>query len=423
MAGFPVAGQVSQLPVRDVATGKRRQSRPAERHASKLLICRASERDSLGATGYHDPTTMKYALPLHPPAIVNAAGKALKNFEPRLPTGEITLNVIDNWRAAHNHPLNVFYVTMRARAKRINETAVTAQRIKRMESILGKLLKQRTMHLAQMQDIGGCRAVVRDIASLEKLVHEYESRTSVHQLAGKKDYLSDPKPDGYRSVHLVFRYNGGTKKAKYTGMRIEIQLRTSLQHIWATAVEAAGTFTKQALKSNQGSAEWLRFFACMSSWFAMRENCPPVPGVPTELRELASEIEELDTKLHVVTVLQSFNVTARQAGAALGMKYFLLSLDPIGRTLDFSGFKADQSEEANTAYTELEQLNVHHAGSQAVLVSVDSIKALRRAYPNYFLDTTRFVREVARIVRMVRESDPASSGRGRLSANVKRPNI
>ena len=32
----------------------------------------------------------------------------------------------------------------------------------------------------------------------------------------------------------------------------------------------------------------------------------------------------------------------------------------------------------------------------AVLVSVDSMKALRAAYPNYFADTRRFVREVQR---------------------------
>jgi len=261
------------------------------------------------------------------------------------------------------------------------------------------------MNLAQMQDIGGCRAVVRDIDGLRQLVKEYETRDSVHPLAGKKDYLSEPKPDGYRSIHLIYRYNGRNAKAVYSGMRVEIQLRTSLQHIWATAVEAAGTFTKQALKSNQGSADWLRFFACMSSWFAMREGCPPVPGVPEDLRGLASEIADLNDALHVAAVLQSFTVTARHAGTAVGMKYFLLSLDPVGRTVEARGFKEDQSEEANTAYTLLEEANAAKPGAQAVLVSVDSIKALRRAYPNYYLDTTRFVREVTRIVRQVRRSD------------------
>ena len=38
-------------------------------------------------------------------------------------------------------------------------------------------------------------------------------------------------------------------------LRIEMQIRTKLQHIWATAVETMGTFLGQALKSRQGDQQ------------------------------------------------------------------------------------------------------------------------------------------------------------------------
>jgi len=40
---------------------------------------------------------------------------------------------------------------------------------------------------------------------------------------------------------------------------IEIQIRSKLQHIWATAVETVGFFTGQAIKSNEGEKEWNDF--------------------------------------------------------------------------------------------------------------------------------------------------------------------
>lgn len=341
---------------------------------------------------------MKYAVPQFPPNIVNAAGKALRTGVSELPGGEDVLSVINNWRAAHNHVLNVFYVTMSSRAKKLDPNAVTAQRIKRLESILAKLNRQTSMNLQQMQDIGGCRSVLRTVGQVEEMLKNYQERPVVHQLVGSKNYIENPKSDGYRGIHLIYRYMGSGPKGVYTGQRCEIQLRTRMQHIWATAVEAAGTFTKQALKSNQGREEWLRFFSCTSSYFAIQEGRPPVPGTPESMVDLLREIRDLNQLLHVVPVLRSYTVTARNTGELKGMKYFLVHLNPHAQLVKYQGYRHDESEEANLAYTALETDLASKPDEQAVLVSVDSIKALRRAYPNYFLDTTRFVREIEYMV-------------------------
>ena len=49
------------------------------------------------------------------------------------------------------------------------------------------------------------------------------------------------------------------------------------------------------------------------------------------------------------------------------------------------------SEKANADYTDAEQAAVATGNMQVVLVSVDSLAALKKAYPNYFLDTDRFI--------------------------------
>ena len=60
----------------------------------------------------------------------------------------------------------------------------------------------------------------------------------------------------------------------YNGKRIELQVRTRLQHSWATAVEAVGLFRGEELKNHKGSEEWLRLFKLLSAEFAEAERCP-----------------------------------------------------------------------------------------------------------------------------------------------------
>src|SRR6185437_184594 len=101
------------------------------------------------------------------------------------------------------------------------------------------------------QDIGGCRAIVGSIADVYGIVDKYDKSRFAHTFKNRKDYISSPKPDGYRSYHLIYQYSGIGPTECYNGLHIEVQLRTQLQHAWATAVEIVGTITKQALKSRR----------------------------------------------------------------------------------------------------------------------------------------------------------------------------
>src|SRR5204863_232159 len=100
-----------------------------------------------------------------------------------------SLDVINNWRSSHNFPLNTFHVGLRKRARLIDDHCVTAQRIKRLSSIETKLHRFPTMTLSQMQDIGGCRAIVGNRPQVEDLAASYLASELKHALTQNDDYI------------------------------------------------------------------------------------------------------------------------------------------------------------------------------------------------------------------------------------------
>lgn len=345
---------------------------------------------------------MAWATPNHKPEEINAAARKLACMEFPIidDEGLESLAVINNWRSSHAYPLNTFQITLRIKARKIEQGVIVAQRSKRLDSIHRKLVQKPTMRMTQMQDIAGCRAIFDKLKSVYILVDTYKSSKFDHKFRNEKDYIKNPKPDGYRCYHLVYEYRGNRPEtSSYSGLRVEVQIRTKLQHAWATAVEAVGIFTKQALKSNQGSQEWLRFFALMGSAIAAIERTQPVPGTPTEKEKLINEISDLVQKLHVKEMLQAYNATITTLGSSKDEKYFIVELDPEQHKITVRRYKAKQSEEANRLYTQLESKIPENSATQVVLVSVENINALKRAYPNYFLDTDMFGRIVEKVLK------------------------
>ena len=76
-----------------------------------------------------------------------------------------------------------------------------------MQAIRRKL-NRLGLHLNQLQDLGGCRAIVPKIDDVKSLIEALKKK-SRHDLRGiGNDDITSPKPDGYRSHHLIFTYCG-----------------------------------------------------------------------------------------------------------------------------------------------------------------------------------------------------------------------
>lgn len=352
---------------------------------------------------------MAWAIPQYTRSSVNRAGDSIVAYNKLDPNSDYetwyeffceyqdALEIINNWRSSHQYPLNTFQMTLRRKSRTITDNFIVSQRLKRFESIERKLCSG-TITVTQMQDIGGCRAVLPTLEDVYRLRDLYKSSRFDHQFKNEKDYIIEPKDDGYRSYHLIYRYKGTDNSRIYDNLQIEIQLRTQLQHAWATAVEAVSIFTKQALKWRGGTEDWQEFFRLMSSAIALME------GAKSEFRtknELGEEVRRLSERLMVPHVLKAYRVTLNYFGSLdeRKAKLMLVQLDPDDDKVKVQGFRIAESQQANAAYAAAEKSIGDKSASQAVLVRVESVDALRKAYPNYFLDTGLFAKLVDEVVQ------------------------
>ena len=209
----------------------------------------------------------------------------------------------------HAYPLSVIAWALKSRTQTIDPDCIVAQRLKRFPSIRNKLRDQPGMALTRMQDIAGCRAILdntEQIYQLKRLSEETaaESHLDASELisSATKDYIAQPKTSGYRGVHLVMKYRAAVTAPpkEINGLRVELQIRLSLQQAWAMAVETVAASTNQALKSIRGNDEWKRFFLLMSSAMALKEECPVAPGTPSEPMQIYQELRSLTFRLKAI---------------------------------------------------------------------------------------------------------------------------
>ncbi len=346
---------------------------------------------------------MAFARPLFEKGEINRAGEIL--VDRRSATSEERAwaqSVLSNYRACHAYPINTFQALLRKKLKTIDADALVAQRLKRAPSVLLKLRRFKDMKLARMQDIGGLRAVVGSIRNVRELEREYRNASFKHILVSAKDYIAEPKADGYRSIHLIYKYQNPLAP-QYNGLQLELQLRTKLQHAWATAVETMGTFLGQALKSGQGERSWREFFLAASAALAVVEKCPPVPGYEAMSKEdIARQVSGLERDLRVLDKLNSFAIAADRILTQSGSgTYNLVVLNSSERTVSIRPFALARLDEANAAYAEVEARAASGEAVEAVLVAAGPVDALRKAYPNYFLDTQAFVAQIRKLINSV----------------------
>ncbi|MEK6859250.1 MAG: RelA/SpoT domain-containing protein [Nanoarchaeota archaeon] len=352
---------------------------------------------------------------------INWAGKILSGGVGTADEINEALEILDNWRAIHAYPLHVFQMTLKKKALQFNHKPLISQRLKRVPAIVYKLgrtyegHKKPTMNLSQMQDIGGCRAVVADLSLARKLYETYLKSDLKHKLVNKKNYIDNkskkdkidgPKPDGYMGFHLVYAYRTPRGMKRYNGLLTEIQIRTKLQHLWATAVETAGFFTRQAIKSNEARPEWLEFFRLVSSAFACIEKSPIVPNTPEEEKELFNQVKAKEKELNFIEKMNSWAQIIPHLDSQVKtkgkeqeqVKFFLLELDLLRKRTIITPFTEKEENIAIERYSELEKKYPVGKDYDIVLVGADSTTDLKKAYPSYFMDTAEFLKHLESII-------------------------
>lgn len=121
-----------------------------------------------------------------------------------------TMGVLTYWRNSHVLPLSQAEVLVLRYIHRIDKDAYIAKRLKRLESIRKKLNYNKKnpmgpMVLTSMQDIAGIRIVLTHYVKLKiffKVLEKENCFRENDELIKYKDYIKNPKDDGYRGIHL-----------------------------------------------------------------------------------------------------------------------------------------------------------------------------------------------------------------------------
>lgn len=310
------------------------------------------------------------------------------------------LEIFNYWRSLHSYVMNVLYINIKRRVDYLYPSkAILAQRLKRAPSILSKLKRFEKMKFSRMQDIAGIRIIVNKTSDIYKMRENIKTKFP-HKLCYEKNYINSPKDDGYRCLHMVFETRNLTNP-QYNGLNVELQIRTKLQHQWATAVEIIGLHKNTSYKSGLGDEEIREFLCLCSSLLATVEGTPidqKYHGKSTQ--DLCKQLKEMDKKIKILDYLKGLTTAINYQNKNLkkgNIYLILLKLDE--RKLSLKSFNNPQKAESD--YASIEKLIAkENKDWDVVLISLNNINFLKKAYPNYYLDSHEFTKRIENLMEM-----------------------
>ena len=187
----------------------------------------------------------------------------------------VAVDAVTWWRTLHAGPLSSVAANLRyhvgKEGGRVSGRIEVTQRLKRLTTMIDKLVREPTMQVTQMQDIGGVRALLPSLHHVYAVSRRLRKSWTIIKV---RDYIAEPKPSGYRALHLI---------VSRKGYPIEVQLRTIRQDAWANQVEEDGRQLGVGLKFGAGAAEVHAYYVAMSEAFALmdRGERPPDELVTT----------------------------------------------------------------------------------------------------------------------------------------------
>lgn len=242
------------------------------------------------------------------------------------------------------------------------------------------------MQLSRMDDIAGCRLIFRNISELDEfriIFHAARFKHVRKNTPDKYNYIIRPKKTGYRGIHDVYEYDVNSQAGKdLTGLYVEIQYRTLVQHAWATAVEIIGYITESQPKFQKGDNRYEKAMALASEILsrAFENSTGPFPELTNS--EIVRQFNLLDNELSLLQTLRGLNAADE---AVSNKKNVILILSISGET-EIKAYR--DAPEALSALFELEKT---HEGRDIVLVRANTSSDVRLAFKNYFSDARDFI--------------------------------
>ncbi|MFU0571095.1 RelA/SpoT domain-containing protein [Gardnerella vaginalis] len=368
-----------------------------------------------------------------------AAGKMLKELSGQQNSEEYgkQILILDSWRHQHEEPAQIFFKKLVGIINKYPDSMAT-YRLKRKESILKKLYRSNgNFELGAMDDIAGCRVIVNSVSEVYEVYNEILNLKRAEEIDIKKtkDYIKNPEESGYRSLHIIVKQTL-TQEDIDRQYRIELQIRTKLQHYWSTAVEAMSEIDNVEYKDptliskgNIRIQSCLQFFKVISKLFACCENNDD------ELKEeLANSVRTNDNFKEIIEDLKaarnSVTINMQKNSAQGGEGLYLLELSRETQELTIHSYTMDCVEKAITNYNSKENSSINNEANtiqydteidncsvnknltvekpdaqtsyitsiNRVLIYAKNEDQLGDTYPNYSYNIEKFIEKVEELI-------------------------
>lgn len=184
-----------------------------------------------------------------------------------------------------------------------NPISSITTRLKRTSSITEKLVRQNRAFSIEtieenINDVAGIRVICTYIDDIYTIADSLLNQDDV-QLVQKKDYIADPKPNGYRSLHLIIKvpvFFADQRKE----MKVEVQIRTIAMDYWASLEHQLKY--KQNIPEQDEIVERLKICADTinatdEEMLKIRRQLEEAADTPTEEQVLFERIHNLDVPI------------------------------------------------------------------------------------------------------------------------------
>lgn len=181
-----------------------------------------------------------------------------------------------------------------------NPISRITSRLKSTSSIIQKMIRYGAEFSIDgiensLNDIAGIRVVCEYIDDIYTIADALLSQTDI-TLIRKKDYIENPKPNGYRSLHLIISvpvfFSNQTKN-----MKVEVQIRTIAMDFWASLEHQLKY--KQHIKDQERIVKELKDCAETISgidkkMLGLRNEISKGPDLESEEKALMDELNQFD---------------------------------------------------------------------------------------------------------------------------------
>lgn len=285
--------------------------------------------------------------------------------------------VIQDLRLSYKEPVGKIFNEIERLALSIDKDSICTYRIKRIESIISKIIRYKKMQLNRMDDVAGCRCILKTTEDVYRLCNKIEKEAgkvnSIFEIKGDiQDKITQPKPSGYKSIHIIVALKGDKR-------RVEIQLRSQEQHNWATLVEITdqiyGTRLKEeGDKHNPDLYEFHQLLSKSSNELSIKEK--------KKIVDIAAQYEYIE-KICSTFSKNYLDVREKWYGKNFRKNnFFLISIDKTATPV-FQGYNS--FDEAEKEYYDLFINN--RENKNIVLTSLRNcdFSKISKAYSNYIM--------------------------------------